>query len=404
MVKLDSVPKVKLIDGEELAGDIKECCHFTPLRRESSAGCESRCSSFSHDGKYFAWSLGFGFVKIVWFTTVRSTELRDTSTASRGSVDWYRRIDCAKPVLAMEFGHNCMDGASDGLFYLLATGLENGRIKVWNAVSGDMVYNLSDHYSDVNGLAFTHVGGPLLVSCSSDKTLKVWDLLDDGNMTLTVKSHFFPVLDCKVCPSDPTLICSVGKGRSVIVWTLPNKRSYSRYQNLHGHLNDVVSCSWSPDGALLTTASHDATVIVWDPRISQKLVIMGHKNPLPDPIYAGGSNGAWLRCVDFAPDGSRIATVCEDDRVRIWSVLPSTSPVQTQTIAYSGLGCRFSPGGSLLALGSVDGSTSVFEVKISVMPLRHLSRMTVRKMLTSLKVQKLGLPVAIEGYLLYRTL
>ena len=38
-------------------------------------------------------------------------------------------------------------------------------------------------------------------------------------------------------------------------------------RKLEGHDNDVVACEFSPDGALLATASYDTRVYVWDPYI-----------------------------------------------------------------------------------------------------------------------------------------
>ena len=46
---------------------------------------------------------------------------------------------------------------------------------VWFA--GNLVFNLSDHQKCVSGLTFAPCGSPILVSCSLDKTLKVYILL-----------------------------------------------------------------------------------------------------------------------------------------------------------------------------------------------------------------------------------
>jgi len=49
-------------------------------------------------------------------------------------------------------------------------------------------------------------------------------------------------------------------------------RTYTAVRYLKGHLHDVCSCDFSPDGALLATASYDTTVIVWDPHIGRMLL------------------------------------------------------------------------------------------------------------------------------------
>lgn len=50
---------------------------------------------------------------------------------------------------------------------------------------------------------------------------------------------------------------------------------YSLIRKLEGHHHDVVSCEFSPDGALLVTASYDTRVIVWDPYTGTVLLEQG---------------------------------------------------------------------------------------------------------------------------------
>lgn len=51
---------------------------------------------------------------------------------------------------------------------------------------------------------------------------------------------------------------------------------YTLIRKLEGHHNDVVSCEFSPDGALLATASYDTRVIVWDHYKGTVLLELGY--------------------------------------------------------------------------------------------------------------------------------
>lgn len=51
---------------------------------------------------------------------------------------------------------------------------------------------------------------------------------------------------------------------------------YTLIRKLEGHHNDVVSCEFSPDGALLATASYDTRVIVWDHHKGTVLLELGY--------------------------------------------------------------------------------------------------------------------------------
>lgn len=57
---------------------------------------------------------------------------------------------------------------------------------------------------------------------------------------------------------------------------------YTLIRKLEGHHNDVVSCEFSPDGALLATASYDTRVILWDHQRGSILLELGY-----DALKAG---------------------------------------------------------------------------------------------------------------------
>lgn len=70
---------------------------------------------------------------------------------------------------------------------------------------------------------------------------------------------------------------SVGYNCSLAVFQvfLWNMDKYALIRKLEGHHNDVVSCEFSPDGALLATASYDTRVIVWDHHKGSILLELG---------------------------------------------------------------------------------------------------------------------------------
>lgn len=60
---------------------------------------------------------------------------------------------------------------------------------------------------------------------------------------------------------------------------------YTLIRKLEGHHNDVVSCEFSPDGALLATASYDTRVMVWDHQKGSVLLELGYLFALPVPHW-----------------------------------------------------------------------------------------------------------------------
>uniref|UniRef100_A0A673J711 Uncharacterized protein n=1 Tax=Sinocyclocheilus rhinocerous TaxID=307959 RepID=A0A673J711_9TELE len=77
-----------------------------------------------------------------------------------------------------------------------------------------LLLNLMDHTDIVRDLTFAPDGSLVLVSASRDKTLRVWDLKDDGNMVKVLRGHQNWVY-CSAFSPDSSVLCSVGAGKAV---------------------------------------------------------------------------------------------------------------------------------------------------------------------------------------------
>ncbi|XP_038670432.1 WD repeat and SOCS box-containing protein 1 [Scyliorhinus canicula] len=392
----------------------------TPFEQKS--GRETWTVAFAPDGSYFAWSPGHRVVKLVpWslhenklcndehYNTVNKNLGKQNGDDQKKQPEEHT-IDCGDIVWALAFGSSVPEKQSrcvniewhrfkfgqDQL--LLATGLSNGRIKIWDVYTGKFLLNLLDHNDVVRDLTFAPDGSLILVSASRDKTLRVWDLKDDGNMVTVLRGHHNWVYCCAFSP-DSTILCSVGAGKAVFLWNIEN---YTMIRKLEGHLNDVVSCEFSPDGALLATASHDTRVIVWDPHRGSILLELGHLFPPPTPIFAGGANDRWVRSVAFCHDGLHIASIADDKMVRFWGI-DGDCPAEVAPLS-NGLCCAFSPNGSVLATGTQDGSVHFWATPRHVPSLQHLCRMALRRVMVTSSVESLPIPPKIVDYLTYRTI
>ncbi|KAJ0063852.1 hypothetical protein NL108_012546 [Boleophthalmus pectinirostris] len=433
---------------------------------DQKSGREAWTVAFAPNGSYFAWSQGHRIVKLVpWTKCLKDFALGQSSQGTDAgprrlsrqnssealiplNEPRERTIDCGDIVWGLAFGSSVPEKQSrcvniewhrfkfgqDQL--LLATGLNNGRIKIWDVYTGKLLLNLMDHTDVVRDLTFAPDGSLMLVSASRDKTLRVWDLKDDGNMVKVLRGHQNWVY-CSAFSPDSSILCSVGAGKAVFLW---NMDKYTLLRKLEGHHNDVVSCEFSPDGALLATASYDTRVIVWDHHKATILLELGHLFPPPSPIFAGGSNDRWVRSVSFCPDGRHIASITDDRLVRFWSI-EQRAP-QAIAALPNGLCCAFSPEGGVLAAGvgqsgaewgrvgqsgaewgrvgqsgaewgrvgqsgaecTRDGGVHFWESPRSVSSLQHLCRMTLRRILTTQQVESLAMPTPLRDYLTYRVI
>uniref|UniRef100_A0A673JHQ3 WD repeat and SOCS box-containing protein 1 n=1 Tax=Sinocyclocheilus rhinocerous TaxID=307959 RepID=A0A673JHQ3_9TELE len=178
-------------------------------------------------------------------------------------------------------------------------------------------------------------------------------------------------------------------GCSIFLWDMDK---YTLIRKLEGHHNDVVSCEFSPDGALLATASYDTRVIMWDPHTATVLLELGYVT----------SNDRWVRSVAFCHDGRHIASVTDDRLVRFWSI-DKKSPQAIAPLT-NGLCCAFSTDGSVLVAGSRDGSVHFWASPRSIASLQHLCRLTLRRVMPTQQVYTLPIPFSMHDYLAYKTL
>ena len=58
---------------------------------------------------------------------------------------------------------------------MVATASEDASIKLWDYEQGELENTLKSHTGIVNYIAF-HPGGKILASCSTDMTIKLWNL------------------------------------------------------------------------------------------------------------------------------------------------------------------------------------------------------------------------------------
>jgi platelet-activating factor acetylhydrolase IB subunit alpha len=76
----------------------------------------------------------------------------------------------------------------------IATGSRDKTIKIWDG-RGTLINTLVGHDNWVRGLVF-HPGGKYLLSASDDKTIRCWDLTQEGRCVKTVEDAHGHFVSC----------------------------------------------------------------------------------------------------------------------------------------------------------------------------------------------------------------
>ncbi|KYO31736.1 WD repeat and SOCS box-containing protein 2 isoform A [Alligator mississippiensis] len=361
-----------------------------PQQYDWKSSCETWSVAFSPDGAWFAWSQGHCIVKLIPWPLeeaelgCRTIERKSCSTKAdtrgRGGAK-EKTLECGQIVWGLSFSTREQDGlqAPSPSCLILATGLNDGQIKVWEVQTGHLLFNLSGHQDVVRDLSFTPNGNLILVSASRDKTLRVWDLSRDGKQVQVLSGHMQWVL--------------ASRGHRNAAHTWPNPESIP----LAFPRPSCGAC----DSALLVTASYDACVIMWDPYTGEQLRTLRH-GPLHSALdYGTDIHASSLRSVCFSPEGLYLATVADDRLLRIWA-LELRTPVAFAPMT-NGLCCVYFPHGGFIATGTRDGHVQFWTAPRVLSSLKHLCRKALRTFLTTYQVLALPIPKKMKEFLTYRT-
>ncbi len=228
--------------------------------------------------------------------------------------------------------------------------------RVWDARSGEGLFQLGGHGGKV-AAALSADGKFILTASESGTGPRIWEA-SSGKLIARLEALWGTSSAAFSADSKRLLIVSnrvrlPGKGETggegsaaprdfVSIWEVGSWKERTR---LLGHGNVVHRASFSPDGALVATASEDTVARVWDSGTGELLLeLRGHE---------GG-----VLTADFNPDGRRIFTTSSDGTARVWNADPRTRfaivPVEIDGSVRSAL---FSPDGSrLLTLSGEVGS------------------------------------------------
>lgn len=265
--------------------------------------------------------------------------------------------------------------------------------------------------------------GRRLATCSSDRTIKIFDVATQGTQTLldTLRGHEGPVWQLSWAhPKFGTILASAGYDGKVIIWREQNNQ-WSKLTEHTLHSASVNSVSWAPHelGAILACASSDGKVSVlefkddgsWDTHsfaahaigvnavswapstVPGSLVTTVGNAPGANSVkrfVTGGCDNTckiwtfenqqwieeatleghtdWVRDVAWAPNiglpKSYIASASQDKTVLIWTRTNSTWQKQKlREEAFADVVWRvsWSESGNLLAVSCGDGKIYVFK-------------------------------------------
>jgi WD40 repeat protein/uncharacterized caspase-like protein len=329
---------------------IRSLLKMKPKVIDSYQGCEQL--AFNSDGSVLAAAgLMFGEEKTVtlWDVT-KGKVLRSLKAFPGQKLDWsfYNR-----------FGFNSLAFNPSG--NSVATGASDGKIRIWEVKSGQLVRAIDAGPAAIVSTKFNGASsviyspdGKIIAAVSERGSLQnaigLWNA-ENGELIRYLEGQSGPILSVAI-GSDGKILATAGSDRDIYLWDLLGGRLKGR---LRGHTKAVRAVAFSPDGKQIATADEhtDARIRIWDAE-RQKLVgtLQGHSDIVSSLAYS--------------PDGRNLVSVGRDKTVRlwyvqglqlVWSVKDESNDLQTSVAV------AFSPDGTVVASGNTSGAIKLWDAK-----------------------------------------
>lgn len=189
---------------------------------------------------------------------------------------------------------------------LLISCSRDGTVKIWELQSGYCSKTLSDVHDGewVKRIAVSY-DGSLMATCSVDKTLKVWDIKNDFDEVGCYRGHDHVVED---------IVFSNPNTDDILLGKDPNDDDSnedsdddSDDENGGGIMNGSGGSKKQKPPRFIASASRDKLIIIWNIKSGDRLMsLQGHEN--------------WVRSLVFHPCGRFLISCADDKSIRMWDL------------------------------------------------------------------------------------
>ena len=229
---------------------------------------------------------------------------------------------------------------------MLAGGSSDGTIQIWDAGTGDRIYEFKEHTDSVRAVHFSR-DRTKLVSASLDGTSILWNLVGKGGKLHSPIQHNASVYTAKFSPDGNTF--ATGSADKLIrLW---DTNTTEQTLTFIGHKDSVRIFDFSPDGSTLVSGSPDGKIIVWDiVGARRRIEILGHTGGIKALAYTEDNR---IRACGTGLDG----------KLRLWDA--GTSSELSILREHTGLtqAVTFSKNGrTIVSGGSEDGTVFLSNV------------------------------------------
>lgn len=185
----------------------------------------------------------------------------------------------------------------------------------WDIASGRVLDTFAEHQADAMFMSLRPNDPNVFVSCSVDKTIKVWDIRDSKQSSQTLTGHLADVNCVDFMPSDSNCFGSCSEDGTVRVWDMRAQQEVTRFGQLVQVDQSMMdsggftSVAFSKSGRLLFCGHADSNVMAYD-------VLSDRTTPA---FTFNQAHDSHVSCIGVSPNGDGLCTGSWDNSLKIWA-------------------------------------------------------------------------------------
>ena len=242
---------------------------------------------------------------------------------------------------------------------LVVSGSSDKTVRLWHADTGKLRRTREEHKAPVNTVAFSPDGKRFWSASSENNTIRSWHPRDGGRWSSETSSATYIAFIAIACSYKGTPLARVRTLDSMSECIIAF-RGGDHWRVSSGHTDPVSVLTLYADGKTLATGSADKTIELWNKADTDK------------PLHTLTGHTGGITTMDFSVDAKLLVSGSSDKTVRLWDLTIGQS-LQTFTGHTSEVGAvtfledKALAGialakGKALASGSTDGTVFIWDL------------------------------------------